>query len=101
MKPANTKVRALRDKLERLANPANGGTPDEIAAAKRKLQRLQGRFDFTGPAPAETMDIFAGLIFKRNISRAAHVHTFRPADFDFASSVKWAIERRRNPLRVS
>src|SRR6266850_454259 len=49
----------LLDELERLANPANGGTPDEIAAAKRKLERLKGRFVLTAPAPAETMDIFA------------------------------------------
>jgi hypothetical protein len=66
----------LLAKLERLANPANGGTPDEIAAAKRKLERLKGRFDLSAPAPAETMDIFAGLKFKRKTSRAAHVHTF-------------------------
>jgi hypothetical protein len=93
MKPANTKARALLGKLERLADPANGGTPDEIAAAKRKMQRLKDRFDFTGPAPDETMDIFAGLKFKRKTSRAAHVYTFRTADFDVASSVKWAIEK--------
>jgi hypothetical protein len=92
MKPANTKARALLGKLERLADPANGGTPGEIAAAKRKLQRLKDRFDFTAPAPGETMDIFAGLKWKGNIRRAAHVHTFQPADFDVASSVKWAIE---------
>jgi hypothetical protein len=92
MKPANTKARALLGKLERLADPANGGMPDEIAVARKKLQRLKDRFDFTAPAPAETMDIFAGLKFKRKTSRAAHVHTFQPADFDFASSVKWAIE---------
>ena len=92
MKTANTKARALLGKLERLADPANGGTPDEVAAAKRKLQRLKGRIDFTAPAPAETMDIFAGLKFKRHTGRAAHVHTFQPADFDVASAVKWAIE---------
>ena len=39
------------------------------------------------------MDIFAGLKFKRNIRRAAHVHTFQRTDFDVASSVKWAIEK--------
>jgi len=93
MKTANTKARALLGKLERLADPANGGTPDEVAAAKRKLQRLKGRFDFNSPAPTETMDIFAGLKFKRNTGRAAHVHTFQPADFDVASAVKWAIEK--------
>ena len=92
MKPANTKAHALLGKLERLADPANGGTPNEIAVASRKLQRLKGRFDFTAPTPAETMDIFAGLKLKRKFGAAAHVHTFQPADFDVASSVKWAIE---------
>jgi hypothetical protein len=93
MKPANTKARDLLGKLERLADPANGGTPDEIAAAKRKLQRLKDRFNFTAPVPADTMDIFAGLNSKRKMSRAAHVYTFQSADFDVASSVKWAIEK--------
>jgi hypothetical protein len=93
MKPANTKARALLGKLERLADPANGATPDEMAAARRKLHRLKSRFDFSGPAPDETMDIFAGLQFKRHVRRAAHVHTFQAADFDVASSVKWAIEK--------
>ena len=93
MKPANTKARDLLGKLERLANPANGGTPDEIAAARRKMHRLKDRFDFTGPAPAETMDIFAGLNFKPRFGRAAHVYTFETPEFDVASSVKWAIEK--------
>jgi hypothetical protein len=93
VKPANLKARALLGKLERLADPANGGMPDEIAAARKKLQRLKDRFDFTAPSPGETMDIFAGLKFKRNIRRVTHVHRFQPADFDVASSVKWAIEK--------
>jgi plasmid stabilization system protein ParE len=93
MKSANTKARDLLGKLERLADPANGGTPGEIAAAQRKLHRLRDRLDFSAPAPDETMDIFAGLQFKRNVRRAVHVHTFQPADFDVASAVKWAIEK--------
>ena len=35
-KQANAKARDLLGKLERLADPANGGTPDEIATANRK-----------------------------------------------------------------
>jgi hypothetical protein len=92
MRPANTKARDLLGKLERLADPANGGTPGEIAAARRKLQRLKERLDFSARAPGETLDIFAGLRFTRSVRRAAHVHTFQSADFDVASSVKWAIE---------
>ncbi len=91
MKQANTKARELLAKLGRLADPANGGTPGEIEAATRKLQRLKSRIDFTGPAPEETMDIFSGIKFKRSAGRAAHVHSFQPANFDVASSVKWEI----------
>src|SRR5512136_1268888 len=85
MKPANAKARDLMGKLERLADPANGGTPDEIAAANRKLQRLKARFDFSGPAPAVTMDIFAGLKVKRAARNAAHIYTFQMADYDVAN----------------
>src|ERR1051326_45117 len=93
VKPASAKARALLGKLERLANPANGGTPDEIQAARRKLQRLRGRFDFSAPDPGETMDIFAGIRATRLSRRAAHVHTFQPVDFDIGNCVKWAIEK--------
>jgi hypothetical protein len=90
-KPANAKARTLLGKLERLADPANGGTPDEIHAARRKLERLRSRFDFSAPRPVET-DIFAGIRPRRS-ARAAHLHTFRRTDFDIANSTKWAIER--------
>ena len=93
MKPANAKARALFGKLERLADPANNGTPDEIEAAKRKLERLKSRFDFSAPAAEDTMDIFAGLKVKRAFRRAAHVYAFQHAEFDVANAVKWAIER--------
>lgn len=95
MKPANAKARALLGKLERLADPANGGTPDEIATARRKLQRLRHRFDFSDPEPDELdqLDIFAGIQSRRPARRTAHVHTFEPSDFDIANSVKWAIEQ--------
>jgi len=93
MKPATAKAHALLGKLERLADPANGGTSDEIAAANRKLHRLRSRFDFSEPAPAETMDIFSSIKVNRVSRRAAHVHTFQPDDFDIANSVKWAIEQ--------
>src|SRR5438874_1342927 len=93
MKPANTKARNLLGKLERLADPGNNGTPGEMAAAHKKLQWLKSRFDFSESEPVEMMDIFAGLKHKRILRRAAHVHTFQTADFDVASSVKWAIEK--------
>jgi hypothetical protein len=93
MKTPNAKARALLEKLQRLADPARGGLPDEIAAANRKIERLKARFDFSGPAPSETMDIFAGINVNRRFRRAAHVHTFQQTDFDIANSVKWAIEK--------
>jgi len=95
VKPANAKARALLGKLERLADLANGGMPDEIATAKRKLQRLRSRFDFSKPDPAdhETLDIFAGIHRTRSTRDTAQVFAFEPADFDIANSVKWAIEQ--------
>lgn len=82
-------------KLERLADPANGGTPDEIAAADRKLQRLRSRYDFSKPDPAEheSLDIFSHIHRTRSPRRTAHVHTFEATDGDIANSVKWAIEQ--------
>lgn len=95
MKPADPRARALLGKLERLADPANNGTPDEIAAANRKLQRLRSRYDFTKPSPAEEdpLDIFSAAFSKRTTQRTTQLHTFEPADFDIANSVKWAIEQ--------
>ena len=94
MNPANAKARALLGKLERLVDPANGGTPDEIVAATQKLERLRNRYDFSDLDPAEVdqMDIFAGISSKRKTRRTSHVYTFQPSDFDIANSVKWAIE---------
>ena len=94
MKPANQTARALLEKLERLADPANGGTPDEIATANHKLERLRNRYDFSAPDPAANgqMDIFAGIRSKRKARRAAHLYTFHPNDREVANSVKWAIE---------
>jgi hypothetical protein len=93
MKPANAKAWDLLGKLERLADPANGGTLPEIEVANHKLQRLKSRFDFSGGRTRETMDIFAGLKVKRTVRPAAHLYTFRAADFDVANCVKWAIEK--------
>src|SRR5580704_3042230 len=92
MKPANTKARALLAKLERLSDPANGGTGGEVANAKRKLATLKARFDFNAPAPDCAKDIFADFKYTRRIGFAAQVYTFQAAEFDIANSVKWAIE---------
>ncbi|MGO8696648.1 MAG: hypothetical protein ACLQVY_02870 [Limisphaerales bacterium] len=92
MKPANTKARALLAKLERLADPANGATDGEAAAAKRKLARLKSRFDFAAREQSSAKDIFAGFKFTRRVGSSAHVYTFQAAEFDIANSVKWAIE---------
>jgi hypothetical protein len=91
MKSANAKVHELLEKLQRLADPANGGTKGEIDVANKKIARLKARFDFSGPAPDNTMDIFAELKVKRT-RRAAHVHTFESTDLEIANAVKWAIE---------
>jgi len=92
MKPAHAKARALLAKLERLADPANGGTHGEIEAARRKLAHLRNRFDFAAPEQISAKDIFAGFKFTRRSGVLNHVYTFRTAEFDIANSVKWAIE---------
>lgn len=95
MKPADTRARALHGKLERLADPANGGTPDEIATANRKLHRLRSRYDFSQPNPADldSLDIFAARFSRRQTRHSVCLYRFEPADFDIANSVKWAIEQ--------
>jgi hypothetical protein len=95
MKPADAKARALLGKLERLADPANGGMPDEIAAANRKLERLRSRYDFTrtDPAGPDALDIFSAAFSRRKTRHTSPVLTFDPGDFDIANAVKWAIEQ--------
>jgi hypothetical protein len=95
MKLADHRARALLGKLQRLADPANGGTPDEIAVANRKLQRLRSRYDFTKPDPADldSLDIFAAQFSRRQVRHSSRLYAFDPADFDIANSVKWAIEQ--------
>ncbi len=93
MRPANSKARALIEKLQRLADPANGGTAGEIDVANRKLARLKALFDFSTPRSEETLDIFAGIKAKRTARRASHVFMFHGHDFDIANAVKWAIEK--------
>lgn len=95
MKPADARARALLGKLERLADPANGGTPGEVAAAQRKLHRLRGRYDFakSDAADLDSLDIFAARFSRRPARHSVHLHTFEAADFDIANSVKWAIEQ--------
>lgn len=82
-------------KLERLADPANGGPPGEIAAANRKLQRLRSHYDFSKPDPGErdTLDIFSGIHLTRSARHTVRIHAFKTPDFDIANSVKWAIEQ--------
>lgn len=92
MKPANAKARDLLAKLQRLADPANGGTPDECRAAQEKADRLKRKLDFNAPAPAMTGDLFAGKF--RQGSKAVFIATI--PERDIASHVKWAIEHATN-----
>jgi hypothetical protein len=87
LKPATTKARAMLKKLEALAER---GIDGERLAARRKIARLKARFDFSGPAPAETPDLFRGA-FRRS-STARRIWSFGDTEFDVANSVKWAIE---------
>lgn len=87
LRPANAKARALLTKLQALAER---GIDGEKISAQRKIARLKARFDFAGPDPAETPDLFSGS-FKRS-STARRIYSFGGHEFDVANSVKWAIE---------
>ena len=86
-KPASTKARAMLKKLEALAER---GIDGERFAAQRKIVQLKARFDFNGPVPAETPDLFQGT-FRRS-SKARRIWSFSQSEFDVANCVKWAIE---------
>ncbi len=87
LKLPSAKARAMLKKLEALAER---GIDGERLAAQRKIARLKARFDFSGPVPAETPDLFQGAF--RPSSKARRIWSFGPNEFDVANSVKWAIE---------
>ena len=87
LKPANSKARALLEKLQALADQ---GIDGERLSAQRKIARLKTRFDFGVPDPAETPDLFLGS-YKRSAT-ARWIYSFKGNEFDVANAVKWAIE---------
>jgi hypothetical protein len=87
LKPANSKARALLKKLLALAER---GIDGEKASAQRKIRRLKARFDFSGPEPAETPDLFRGTF--KSSATARPICSFGPNEFEVANAVKWAIE---------
>ncbi len=87
LKPASVKARASLKKLQALAER---GIDGERLAAQRKIVRLKAHFDFTGPDPAETPDLFAGSF--QPSSKARRIYSFSANEFDVANAVKWAIE---------
>jgi hypothetical protein len=87
LKPANAKARALLKKLLALAER---GIDGEKASAQRKIRRLKARFDFSGPEPAETPDLFSGSFRRSDTARP--IYSFGPDEFEVANAVKWAIE---------
>jgi hypothetical protein len=88
LKPADSKARAMLEKLQALAER---GVDGEKAVAQRKLLRLKARFDFSAPDPNETPDLFSGSFHSSR--NAVHVFSFKSDEIDIANSVKWAIER--------
>ena len=84
-KTPTTAARKLFDKLSALAERGVNG---EQAAAKLKLERLKGKYDFTQPDPQEML--FSGKFTPA--SEATLVWKFQPWEMDTANAVKWAIE---------
>lgn len=87
LRPANSKARALLDKLQALADR---GIDGERTVAQAKIARLKARFDFNLPVPVPATDLFFGN-FKPS-TKARRIYVFQPYEFDLANSVKWAIE---------
>ncbi len=87
LKAANSKARALLQKLQALAER---GIDGEKASAQRKIARLEARPDFTASDANATPDLFLGR-FKR-ASTARWIYSFGGNEVDVANSVKWAIE---------
>ena len=86
-KTANARVWALFRKLQALADR---GVDGEREAARRKLDRLKARYDFTVPAAADTPDLFSGRFARSSTARP--IYSFKRHEAALASSVKWAIE---------
>jgi hypothetical protein len=82
---ASNAARAVRAKLQALAE--RPGTPEEGAAAHKKLARLLEKYDFS-QADISKDDIFKGTW--RTSTRAAQVA--RLEDYTLSSHIKWAIE---------
>ena len=88
-RPATEKARALRRKLEALAERGING---EKTAAQHKLKRLLAAVDFETADPTETPDIFARVRFAPG-STAHCVYTFNADETELASTVKWCVEQ--------
>lgn len=74
-------------KLQALAERGVGG---ERAVARRKLARLEARYDFAAPAVADGPDLFSGRFTRSTAARP--IYSFKRHESPVASSVKWAIE---------
>ena len=79
--------------LKKLEALAERGIDGEKAAARRKLDRLKARFDFSRPdaaGEAGAPPLFFGDFKPSRTARK--IYSFSAHDFDVANSVKWAIE---------
>jgi hypothetical protein len=85
MNPPTPAARKLFAKLTALAEQGINGERD---AAKLKLERLKGKYDFSQPDPQEML--FSGKFTKA--SAACLLWKFQPWEMDTANAVKWAIE---------
>lgn len=81
----------LRAKLYTLASRGIAGEAD---SARRKLARLETRYDWSAPVEPEKGDIFAGLDFDLGYSDSARLLIdFPVAESDIASFVQWALSK--------
>lgn len=85
--PATAKEHATREKLRELVKR---GVAGESAAAQHKLDRLEGRFDFSGKLEEKVPDLFSGLVSPTpGKSRALKL---KGLSSEVACYVKWALQ---------
>lgn len=97
-KPKKPATRAHHERRRKVEALALYGVEGEREAAKKKLDRLDARFDFTAKIEHEKVDMFFGTFEPSPVAK--HLCTFTTAEMEISAAVKWAIETATN-LRVS
>lgn len=91
--PATIAARTLRDKLRQLAER---GIDGEAESARKKLARLEARYDFDAAPEMDEINLFAGFTARRSSGKAKVLKTTNGCSSDIASFIKWALRSAFN-----